>query len=81
LGYLRIKDIELPLHIDLECGGASRDAHGQNRVGFEGTATLNRSDWGLGWNTALATGGVLVSDKVQLVLGVSAVQLVQREAA
>jgi len=81
LGYLRIKDIELPLHIDLECGGASRDVHGQNRVGFEGTATLNRSDWGLGWNTALATGGVLVSDKVQLVLGVSAVQLVQREAA
>lgn len=46
-GYLRIKDAELSLHINLEFGGASRDAYRPNRVGFEGTATLQRSDWGL----------------------------------
>ncbi|WP_052424676.1 YceI family protein [Streptomyces fulvoviolaceus] len=74
-GGLRIKDIELPLHIDLEFGGAGQDSDGQNRVGFEGTATLKRSDWGIDWNSALATGGVLISDKVKLILDISAVQL------
>lgn len=44
-GFLRIKDVELPIHLDLELGGASRDPFGLNRVGFEGTATLRRSDW------------------------------------
>ena len=74
-GNLRIKDIELPLTIDLEFGGASVDTYGQHRVGFEGSATLRRSDWGLTWNTALETGGVLVSDKVKLLLDISAVRL------
>ncbi|MET8331067.1 YceI family protein [Streptomyces sp. NPDC005181] len=80
-GYLRIKDVELPIHIDLEFGGASRDVSGQHRVGFEGTATLQRSDWGLDGNTALTTGGGLNSDKVKLLLDISAVQLDQAEAA
>ncbi|WP_151483736.1 YceI family protein [Streptomyces albicerus] len=81
VGYLRIKDVELPIHIDLEFGGASQDAYGHNRVGFEGTATLQRSEWGLDWNTALDTGGVLISDKVKLILDISAVQLNQAEVA
>ncbi|MFJ8107689.1 YceI family protein [Streptomyces sp. NPDC096132] len=74
-GYLRIKDVELPIRIDLEFGGASQDTDGQNRVGFEGRATLQRSDWGLDWNTPLATGGVLISDKVKLLLDISAVEV------
>ncbi|MFE7837014.1 YceI family protein [Streptomyces sp. NPDC057474] len=74
-GHLRIKDVELPLRIDLEFGGAGQDADGQNRVGFEGTATLKRSDWGIDWNSAVATGGVLISDKVKLILDISAVEL------
>ncbi|MFF2124319.1 YceI family protein [Streptomyces olivochromogenes] len=81
VGHLRIKNLELPVHIDLEFAGASRDPDGLNRVGFEGTATLRRSDWGLDWNTALAGGGVLISDKVKLTLDVSAVRLEQTDAA
>ncbi|MGP4052034.1 YceI family protein [Streptomyces sp. 2A115] len=73
-GNLKIKDVELPLDIDLSFGGAGQDAYGQHRVGFEGTATLKRSDWGLTWNAALETGGVLISDKVTLILDISAVQ-------
>ncbi|GEC10669.1 polyisoprenoid-binding protein [Streptomyces spinoverrucosus] len=73
-GNLKIKDVELPITIDLDFGGASRDTYGRHRVGFEGTATLQRSDWGLTWNTALEAGGVLVSDKVTLILDISAVQ-------
>ena len=74
-GSLRIKDIELPLDIDVVFGGAGQDAYGQHRVGFEGTATLRRSDWGLAWNTPLTTGGVLVSDKVTLTLDISAIRV------
>jgi polyisoprenoid-binding protein YceI len=80
-GYLLLKDIELPVHVDLGFGGASRDAHRQNRVGFTGTATLRRSDWGLGGNRALATGGVLISDKVKLTLDIRAVRLDQTQGA
>ncbi|WP_329239919.1 YceI family protein [Streptomyces canus] len=74
-GSLRIKDIELPLDIDLVLGGTADDVDGQRRVGFEGTATLRRSDWGLTWNTTLEAGGVLVSDKVTLALDISAVRI------
>ncbi|MFF7160762.1 YceI family protein [Streptomyces sp. NPDC008086] len=80
-GKLRIKDVELPLAIDLEFGGAGRDADGRDRVGFSGTATLRRSDWGLTWNAALETGGVLVGDKVTLILDISAVRADSESAA
>ncbi|MFI6880012.1 YceI family protein [Streptomyces sp. NPDC050400] len=80
LGSLRIKDIELPLTLDIEYGGAALDASGQHRIGFEARATLRRSDWGLSWNAALETGGVLVSDKVTLILDISAVQVDRTDA-
>ncbi|MGW1616999.1 YceI family protein [Streptomyces sp. NPDC002285] len=80
-GELRIKDIELPIRIDLEFGGATEDTYGQSRVGFEGTATLQRADWGLNWNATLATGGVLISDHVNLILDISAVRLRPANAA
>ncbi|MEU2289128.1 YceI family protein [Streptomyces sp. NPDC013178] len=73
-GDLRIKDVERPLDLDIRFGGSSKDADGRRRVGFEGTASLHRSEWGLTWNAALEAGGVLVGDKVTLLLDVSAVQ-------
>ncbi|MCX4706403.1 YceI family protein [Streptomyces sp. NBC_01352] len=81
VGNLKIKDVELPIPIALSFGGAGLDADGQHRVGFEGTATLQRSDWGLTWNAALETGGVLISDKVTLILDISAVQHEPKAAA
>ncbi|ROQ60154.1 polyisoprenoid-binding protein YceI [Streptomyces sp. 840.1] len=74
LGALRIKDIELPLDLAVVLGGVGADANGRHRVGFEGTATLRRSDWGLAWNMPLRTGGALISDKVTLSLDISAVR-------
>ncbi len=44
------------------------------RVGFEGSVTINRKDYGITWNAALETGGVLVSDKVTLEFEVSAIK-------
>jgi polyisoprenoid-binding protein YceI len=55
-----------------EFGGVAKDPYGTTKAGFEGTATINRSDWGLTWNAALETGGFLISDKVKLVLEVEA---------
>lgn len=80
-GSLRIKDVELPLDVDIVFGGAGDDAFGNHRVGFEGRATLRRSDWGLTWNAPLETGGVLISDKVTLTLDISAIRADQDTAA
>ena len=43
-------------------------------MGFEGALSIRRSDWGLTWNTPLDTGGVLVSDRIQIEFDVSAVR-------
>jgi len=53
---------------------SARSFFGNLRVGFEGEAAINRKDWGLTWNAALETGGVLVSDKIKLTFDVSAIR-------
>ncbi|QGZ51198.1 polyisoprenoid-binding protein [Streptomyces sp. QHH-9511] len=73
-GDLTIKDVTRPLSIDLEFNGAATDVYGNERVGFEGSAEILRSDWGLKWNAALETGGVMVSDKVKLNFDISAIK-------
>ncbi|MFF5448435.1 YceI family protein [Streptomyces sp. NPDC012888] len=73
-GDLTIKDVTRPLSIDLEFNGAATDVYGSERVGFEGSADILRSDWGLTWNAALEAGGVMVSDKVKLTFDISAVK-------
>ncbi|KUF14932.1 YceI family protein [Streptomyces silvensis] len=73
-GDLTILGTTRPLTIDLEFNGAAKDPFGNERVGFEGKAEILRSEWGLTWNAALETGGVLVSDKIKLTFDVSAVK-------
>jgi polyisoprenoid-binding protein YceI len=72
-GDLTIKGVTNPVTIDFESTGSARDPFGNLRVGFEGAATINRKDWGLTWNAALETGGVLVSEKIKLEFDVSAI--------
>lgn len=73
-GDLTILGTTKPLSIDLEFNGAAKDPFGNERVGFEGKAEILRSEWGLTWNAALETGGVLVSDKIKLVFDISAIK-------
>ncbi|MFI1015602.1 YceI family protein [Streptomyces sp. NPDC020965] len=73
-GDLTIKDVTRPLAIDLEFNGSATDVYGNERVGFEGNAEILRSQWGLTWNAALETGGVMVSDKVKLNFDISAIK-------
>jgi polyisoprenoid-binding protein YceI len=73
-GDLSILGTTRPITIDGEFNGAARDPFGNERVGSEGKAEIKRSDWGLTWNAALETGGVLVSDKIKLNFDVSAIR-------
>ncbi|MDT0568398.1 YceI family protein [Streptomyces sp. DSM 3412] len=73
-GDLSILGTTKPLTIDLEFNGAAKDPFGNERVGFEGKAEILRSEWGLTWNAALETGGVLVSDKIKLTFDISAIR-------
>ena len=73
-GDLTVKDVTKPVAIEFEQTGSAVDPFGNTRVGFEGETTINRKDWGLTWNAALETGGVLVSEKVKLELDISAIK-------
>ena len=73
-GDLTILGVTRPLTIDLEFNGSAKDPFGNERVGFEGKAEILRSEWGLTWNAALETGGVLVSDKIKLNFDISAIR-------
>jgi polyisoprenoid-binding protein YceI len=65
-GDLTIKGVSRPVTLDVEFLGAAGDPWGGTRLGFSATGELDREDWGLNWNQALETGGVLVGKKVAL---------------
>ena len=71
-GDLTIKGVTHSVDVVWEFNGVAKDPFGNTKAGFDGSATVNRKDWGLNWNAALETGGFLVSDKVKLVLEIEA---------
>jgi polyisoprenoid-binding protein YceI len=73
-GDLTIKGVTKSVSVDFEETGSAQDPFGNVRVGFEGATTVNRKDFGLTWNAALETGGVLVSEKIKLEFDVSAIK-------
>ena len=73
-GDLTIKDTTKPVTIDFEFNGVAQDPFGNTRVGLEGTTVVDRRDFGLTWNAALETGGVLVSEKITLEFEISAIK-------
>ncbi len=73
-GDLTIKGVTKPVSIDFEYTGSAVDPYQNQRVGFEGSVSINRKDWGINWNAALEAGGVLVSEKVVLEFEIAAVK-------
>jgi polyisoprenoid-binding protein YceI len=71
-GDLTIKGVTRRITVPFEFEGASQDPFGNQRIGFEGSVTISRKDYGITWNAALETGGVLVGDKIVLEFEVSA---------
>jgi polyisoprenoid-binding protein YceI len=78
IGDLTIRDVTRPVTLDVTEEGAGVDPWGNQKAAFSATARFNRTDFGLNWNAALETGGVLVSDEVKLFIDV---QLVKQAAA
>lgn len=73
-GELTIKDVTKQVTIPLEYTGTATDPFGNKRVGFEGTTTIDRRDYGVTYNAALEAGGVLVSEKITLEFEISAIK-------
>jgi polyisoprenoid-binding protein YceI len=73
-GDLTIKGVTRSITFPIEFQGAAKDPFGNDRIGFEGQVVINRKDWGVSWNAALETGGVLVSEKVTLEFEISAIK-------
>lgn len=73
-GDLTIRGVTRSVAVDFTLTGSAQDPFGNLRVGFEGALALRRSDWQLTWNAALETGGVLVSDRIQIEFDVSAIK-------
>lgn len=65
-GDLTIKGVTKEIILDVEFGGINKDPWGNEKAGFSINGKINRKDWGLTWNAALETGGVLVSDEVKI---------------
>src|SRR6185369_3083899 len=65
-GVLTIKGVSNEISLDVEFGGINKDTWGNEKTGFSINGKINRKDWGLNWNAALETGGVLVSDEVKI---------------
>jgi len=73
-GDLTVKDVTKPVTVEFEFEGTATDPFGNVRIGFEGSVTVSRKDFGITWNAALETGGVLVGDKIVLEFEVSAIK-------
>lgn len=65
-GELTINGITKTVKLETEVSGLLKDPWGNTKVGLNATGKINRTDFGLTWNSALETGGVLVSEEVKL---------------
>lgn len=66
VGDLTIRDTTMEVVLDCRFEGRGIDPWGKERVGFRATGELDRREWGLRWNQAIETGGVLVANKVRI---------------
>ncbi|HUD38443.1 MAG TPA: YceI family protein [Streptosporangiaceae bacterium] len=71
-GDLTIKGITHPLELNVELNGFGPDPYGGTRAGFSATGEINRTDYGITANMVLPTGGVMVSEKIQLTIEIEA---------
>ncbi|MEJ3742309.1 YceI family protein [Actinomycetes bacterium KLBMP 9797] len=65
-GDLTIKDVTRPVELEVEFEGVGRSPFGTDIFGFTASTEIDREDFGLSWNVALETGGVLVGKKVKI---------------
>lgn len=72
-GELTLHGVTKPVVLDLELGGTTKDPWGNTRAGFTAAGKINRKDFGIVWNKALDTGGLMLGDDVAVSLDIEAV--------
>ena len=75
VGDLTIRDITREVSLDVDFNGMLKNPWGMTSAGFNAAAKINRKDWGLVWNVALETGGMLVSDEVEMSIELELIQV------
>lgn len=71
-GDLTIKGTTKPVTFEVEFGGFGTDPYGNYKAGLTAKTTIDRTDFGLTYNAALETGGVLIGEKVTITLDLQA---------
>ena len=73
-GDLTVRDVTKPVVLRGEYLGTQDSPFGDTRAGFSAQTEINRKDWGVEWNVALETGGLLVGDKIKLDIDIEAIK-------
>jgi polyisoprenoid-binding protein YceI len=74
VGDLAIRDVTREVVLDAEFEGVARSPWGHEVIGFTASTEIDREDFGITWNQALETGGVLVGKKVKIEISAEAVR-------
>jgi len=80
-GNLTIRDVTRAVQLKVESLGRTKDPWGGERAGFSASTSINRKDFGLSWNVALETGGVLVGEKIDIGIEIEAVRAAVEKVA
>jgi polyisoprenoid-binding protein YceI len=81
VGDLTIKGVTREVTLDVEFAGRTKDPWGNERAGFAAKTSIERKEFGLTWNQLLETGGMVVSDRVEIEIEVEAVKQTSTKAA
>ncbi|SMC77117.1 YceI family protein [Moheibacter sediminis] len=73
-GEITIKGTTKPVSLDANFGGVITDPYGHQRAGFEFEGEINRKDFGLNWSATTETGGLVVADKVKLIVNLELIK-------
>ncbi len=80
-GDLTIRDVSRPVTLEVEFEGAGPDVRGNDRVAFSARTEIDREEFGITWNQALETGGVLVGRKIPIELDIQAIRRTAEQPA
>lgn len=78
-GDLTIRDVTKPLKLEVEFTGKAKSPWGMTSLGFMASGKINRKDWGLTWNQALETGGILVGEEIEIGIELELVHQEQKQ--
>jgi polyisoprenoid-binding protein YceI len=80
-GNLTVRDVTQPVTLQVDFDGADLSPFGDERIGFSAATDVNREDFGLTWNMALESGGLLVGKTARIELSVQAIAATQAAVA